>query len=153
MTYNSSSSNPAFQICFGIIWIGVCLTMGAFFTQFAEMWPSGGPGPSPSMLVWIPYAMSAFGVLMIVSAVWRLVNKNKAQPVYQEPTQSVVNPWAQKSSSWATSGYDEEEMIDIPDTCPHCQAALTDEGLEWVGPMSFKCPSCGNTVRAQRRKF
>jgi hypothetical protein len=166
-----SKSNPVGTIGCGISWLIACLVFGQAVAMFNLGMPSTETNDFGSLIFkWAPVGLSVFGVLAIVSGAWELFKKKRGQPVYQEPTESVVNPWAQKSSSsttptesvvnpWAqkssssiTDGDDPEEQIDIPHTCPHCQAAITNEGLEWVGPMTFKCPSCGSTVHAQMRK-
>ncbi len=173
-----SKSNPVGTIYCGIAWLLACLFLGQAIAMFNLGMPSSGISDfSSSMFKWLPVGFSVFGVLAIVAGSWELIKKKRAQPMYQEPTESVVNPWAQKSSSSTTptesvvnpraqkssssntqqssstitDGDNPEETIYIPLTCPHCQAAITNEGLEWVGPMIFKCPSCGTTVHAQMR--
>ena len=174
-----SKSNPVGTIGCGISWLIACLVLGQAIAMFNLGMPSTQMNDfSSSIFKWAPVGLSVFGVLAIVSGAWELIKKKRGQPMYQEPTESVVNPWAQQSSSSTTptesvvnpmaqqssssntqqssstitDGDDPEETIYIPLTCPHCQAAITNEGLEWVGPMAFKCPSCGSTVHAQMSK-
>jgi len=39
-----------------------------------------------------------------------------------------------------------------PRTCPNCRASLSTEGVEWVGPLTLKCPYCGATVSTVKRE-
>ncbi|TFF94467.1 hypothetical protein EU546_04860 [Candidatus Thorarchaeota archaeon] len=38
--------------------------------------------------------------------------------------------------------------VRLPERCPSCGAALSHEGIDWVGPLEAKCNYCGGTVRA-----
>lgn len=40
------------------------------------------------------------------------------------------------------------KTVRLPEVCPHCRAALSHEGIDWVGPMEAKCNYCGGTVKA-----
>ncbi len=39
--------------------------------------------------------------------------------------------------------------VRLPDRCPSCGAALSHEGIDWVGPLEAKCGYCGGTVKAK----
>ncbi len=41
------------------------------------------------------------------------------------------------------------KTVRLPDKCPSCNAALSYEGIDWVGPMEARCTYCGGTVRAR----
>lgn len=38
--------------------------------------------------------------------------------------------------------------VRLPERCPSCGAAISQEGIDWVGPLEAKCSYCGGTVRA-----
>lgn len=38
--------------------------------------------------------------------------------------------------------------VRLPERCPTCGAAISQEGIDWVGPLEAKCNYCGSTVRA-----
>jgi hypothetical protein len=38
--------------------------------------------------------------------------------------------------------------VRLPDRCPSCGAAISQEGIDWVGPLEAKCSYCGGTLRA-----
>ena len=38
--------------------------------------------------------------------------------------------------------------VRLPDRCPSCGAAISQEGIDWVGPLEAKCTYCGGTLRA-----
>jgi hypothetical protein len=38
--------------------------------------------------------------------------------------------------------------VRLPEKCPTCGAAISQEGIDWVGPLEAKCNYCGSTVRA-----
>ena len=39
-----------------------------------------------------------------------------------------------------------------PSFCKDCGASLSSEEIEWVGPLSVKCPYCGATHRTEKRE-
>ena len=41
------------------------------------------------------------------------------------------------------------KTVRLPDRCPSCNASLSHEGIDWVGPMEAKCMYCGGTVKAR----
>ncbi|MFW9921409.1 MAG: hypothetical protein ACFFED_17555 [Candidatus Thorarchaeota archaeon] len=43
----------------------------------------------------------------------------------------------------------EMKTVRLPDKCPSCNASLSYEGIDWVGPMEAKCTYCGSTVKAR----
>ncbi|MFW9849514.1 MAG: hypothetical protein ACFFF4_10245 [Candidatus Thorarchaeota archaeon] len=42
----------------------------------------------------------------------------------------------------------EIKTVRLPTKCPSCGAAISQEGIDWVGPLEAKCNYCGGTVRA-----
>ncbi|MHA1907131.1 MAG: hypothetical protein ACW98Y_07540 [Candidatus Thorarchaeota archaeon] len=42
----------------------------------------------------------------------------------------------------------EIKTVRLPEKCPACGAAVSQEGIDWVGPLEAKCNYCGGTVRA-----
>jgi hypothetical protein len=43
-------------------------------------------------------------------------------------------------------------VYEPPRFCSSCGAALTSEGIEWVGPLTVKCPYCGATQATEKRE-
>jgi hypothetical protein len=44
-------------------------------------------------------------------------------------------------------------MVRIQTQCPECNAALSQETIDWVGPLEAKCEYCGATVVAKFEKI
>jgi hypothetical protein len=42
----------------------------------------------------------------------------------------------------------EMKTVRLPERCPSCGAAVSQEGIDWVGPLEAKCSYCGATLRA-----
>ena len=38
--------------------------------------------------------------------------------------------------------------VRLPDKCPSCGATVTQEGIDWTGPLEAKCSYCGGVLRA-----
>lgn len=43
----------------------------------------------------------------------------------------------------------EMKTVRLPDRCPSCGAAISQEGIDWTGPLEAKCNYCGGTLRAK----
>jgi len=41
---------------------------------------------------------------------------------------------------------------ETPSTCSSCGASINAEIVEWVGPLSIKCPYCGATLNTEKRE-
>ena len=42
----------------------------------------------------------------------------------------------------------EMTTVRLPEKCPSCGAAISQEGIDWIGPLEAKCSYCGGTLRA-----
>lgn len=52
-----------------------------------------------------------------------------------------------------TEGAKERTYIhDIPDKCPNCKGQISNETVEWVGPLTAKCPYCGSSIKTEKRE-
>lgn len=38
--------------------------------------------------------------------------------------------------------------VRLPERCPSCGASISQEGIDWVGPLEAKCTYCGGVLRA-----
>ena len=43
----------------------------------------------------------------------------------------------------------EMTTVRLPQKCPSCGAAISQEGIDWTGPLEAKCNYCGGTLRAK----
>ena len=137
-------------IVFYIISIAIAVWIGLFFIDFANAWPDWGPGPSPTLFVWIPFAIAGFIALMLLVQILRMVNeRDESMQVQHASTQTYPYDGA-RTTSTETSGYLEPEPIyGTPPFCSQCGASLDSELVEWVRPLRFRCPSCGEISRAE----
>ncbi|TFG33124.1 hypothetical protein EU528_01325 [Candidatus Thorarchaeota archaeon] len=42
----------------------------------------------------------------------------------------------------------EMTTVRLPEKCPSCGAAISQEGIDWTGPLEAKCSYCGGSLRA-----
>lgn len=43
----------------------------------------------------------------------------------------------------------EMSTVRLPEKCSSCGAAISQEGIDWTGPLEAKCNYCGGTLRAK----
>jgi len=46
----------------------------------------------------------------------------------------------------------EMTTVRLPEKCPSCGAAISQEGIDWTGPLEAKCNHCGGILRAKFEK-
>ncbi|MFW9964686.1 MAG: hypothetical protein ACFFCX_14040 [Candidatus Sifarchaeia archaeon] len=149
-----STSGQIMFIGIYIILIVIGILMGFLFIDFANAWPDWGPGPHPSMFVWIPFAVAGFGVLALIVQIINTVNeRDKTRQAQGFPTRTYpyddITP-----SSTRTSGYQEPtRSYQAPPFCSQCRAALDSEPVHWIGPLQFRCPSCGRIGKVEETQF
>ncbi|MFW9976148.1 MAG: hypothetical protein ACFFDQ_12830 [Candidatus Thorarchaeota archaeon] len=137
-----------------IIWIIAGIWMGFFFMELANTWPDLGSGPHPSMFVWIPFAIAGVGALAMVVQIVNIVNERDKSKHAQEFSTRTYPYDDTPSTSTQMSGHSEPESIyRTPPFCSQCGAALDPELVEWIGPIRFRCPSCGKTGKAEESQF
>lgn len=157
MSKEKSPTSLIGPIVTSIILIAVSIPMGSFMLDFAQGWPTDF-GPSPMLFVWIPYLMGGLGVLCIVGSIINYVRGDTKKPSSVVPTYTaeaeVVDPFQSRPTSGESSGYtDTTAIYDVPSYCNGCSAPLKTEEVDWVGPMSFSCPNCGKTQKAETRRL
>nr|KXH75422.1 MAG: hypothetical protein AM325_11290 [Candidatus Thorarchaeota archaeon SMTZ1-45] len=137
-----------------IIWIAIGVLMGFFFIDFANSWPDWGPGPHPSMFVWIPFAIAGVGVFALIVQIVNVVNERDESKHAQGFSARTYSYDDVPSTSTRTSGYLEPtQSYQAPPFCSQCGAELDSELVEWIGPLRFRCPSCGRTGKAEETQF
>jgi DNA-directed RNA polymerase subunit RPC12/RpoP len=139
-------------IIFFIIWIAIAMTMGFSFIDFANSWPDWAPGPHPSLFIWVPFAFAGFGVLFLLFIIVGWLGKPRRKGSIQGYPVGATPYDEMPSSSTETSGYREPTLsYEIEPFCSQCGARLDSELVEWVGPLNYRCPSCGHTHKAKTR--
>ena len=59
------------------------------------------------------------------------------------------------SPRFAEGGHSKERNFihEPPSFCSSCGASISTEDVEWVGPLSVKCPYCGATLPTAKREI
>ena len=138
-------------VVFAFFWLLTAFWMGFNFIDFASSWPTNFPGPSPWLFVWVPFAIGIIGFIAILGGVLtqrRMIFGNAA--LFNKPSNETDEDVEDYDSS-RHSGYQDRSDLEIPDVCTKCEYALSREGLEWIGPLEFRCPYCGKVLQAKRR--
>lgn len=52
-----------------------------------------------------------------------------------------------------TTDFGRKIVFQVPSKCPDCGANLSEEDIEWVGPLQARCPYCSATVDAKEREL
>lgn len=157
MTGEYPRRNELFCVCFGMFMIipGILTTLSIL--DFAEMW-GDGPGPSPLIMLLFPTILFVVGGTFILLGIkyyrsWPERMREQREKMKDIHITQVLDPTADQDDAVISSGYKPTPTINIPRHCSNCGEKLSYEELVWVGPMTFRCPSCGQEMVAQRRGF
>jgi hypothetical protein len=114
-----------------------CLTGVCFLTIFSIIALMIGP----------------LGILFIIFAVLVFVNGAKQKEAKKLGMPSEVKQTGSTSSSPTVVRVDRRIIYQVPSKCPECGASLSNEDVDWVGPLQAKCPFCRTTVEAKPSEF
>ncbi len=129
---DNGESNPVGMMA------GICIMMLSFFGGFLfmiENIDSLGIGGILFFMMVIPMIGFFIGFVVIYKT-----NKNFF------PKYGMFKP-ARASDNEV--GY----VYEPPEKCPNCKGVLSAENIEWVGPLTAKCPYCGSSVRTEKRRL
>ncbi len=138
--------------------IGFCFLIPAIFItisifDFVAMW-GDGPGPSPLIMLIAPAILFSVGGMMIIQGIRYYISWPQRMEKQKEiHITQIQDPTTDQDAYRLSSGYTPTPTINIPNHCSNCAAKLSYEELTWVGPMTFKCPSCGHEMLAERKGF
>lgn len=102
------------------------------------------------------FFMSFFGLFFIIPIIiFFIIFAFVASRICQASRAMTQGGWTIEAPSFviphARTRSDGSQMktVRLPDRCPSCGAALSHEGIDWVGPMEARCTYCGGTVKAR----
>ncbi len=110
--------------------------------SFQEIWDF-----AKMFFIVVPVLTIVFGtivVIVIVRTVCKAGTVAERMTTVAMPSRFMPRPAVERTT---TDGSD-IRMVRIPERCPSCNAALSHEGIDWVGPLEARCSYCGATVRA-----
>lgn len=96
----------------------------------------------------IALMMGPIGFLFIIFAVLVFVNNEK-----KKADQGSGDTKTRIGGSSSIVTVDRRVIYQVPKQCPECGASLSNEEVDWVGPLQAKCPFCRTTVEAQPAEF
>ena len=47
----------------------------------------------------------------------------------------------------------EKVIYQVPAVCPSCGASISQEEVDWVGPLQAKCPYCRATIEVEKKSL
>ena len=134
---SGSTAGKAVAVCFFIMWVIITFGMGFTFLQW------GAPG----IIGIVPFMMGIFGIVMCIailkakSTAKRLPRLGSGYSISTGDSMYVERP----------SVSERKVIYQVPERCPSCGAPLSDEEVDWVGPLQARCPYCFATVNVTPR--
>ncbi|MFW9933191.1 MAG: hypothetical protein ACFFDR_11095 [Candidatus Thorarchaeota archaeon] len=94
------------------------------------------------------FSIAIFVIGVAVVCVVCLKTKSSLDKVQNQIIQAPHAAIPQKYQG-RVEGDDGLRAVRVPVNCPSCNAPLSSETIDWVGPLEAKCTYCGATVRAK----
>jgi hypothetical protein len=116
-------------------------------------WPSGvGAGIVVGFVIFsitIVLWMGFIGTFLVIFATLVLINRQIDEQAQKSKEESLV-----KSGSMPTSiTMDHRINYQVPTNCPECGVSLSNDDVQWIGPLQAKCPFCQTTIEVQPSEF
>jgi len=136
-----SSRRPGYAvgICFMFFWVCGVSWIGIMAVQ------SG----APLFFAFAAFGMAVLGIMAIVSFVRQIHAPQELPLVTRHTTYSGASPTEYVLSQ--TQG--RKIVYQVPSRCPFCGAPISNEEVDWVGPLQAKCPSCMSSINVEERGF
>ncbi|MFW9958279.1 MAG: hypothetical protein ACFFCT_09410 [Candidatus Odinarchaeota archaeon] len=122
--------------------IGLIIIVGGFFGGFMQFfWADTlDVGTILFYVLVVPMISALIGIGVILYGLRKSVGQNAM--IRFVPNRQITAVSKEKSY-----------VYQPPSFCSSCGAAITSEGIEWVGPLTVKCPYCGATQSAEKREI
>ncbi len=131
------------RICFGVSLIVITFLVGMILMVDSIMSGSFDLG----LILFYSLGLPMLGFLIAIPVLCTGVRSGiGAASVRTVPFR--YSPPATQSQPVAEASY----VYEPPTVCPDCGGKLTSSNIEWVGPLTVKCPYCGSSVEAVKRR-
>lgn len=102
-----------------------------------------------SMGIWL-IVIPVVVIIVVVCIIARKKISNVSTQTLQERLQQVQIPdYAIPEEYRRKSTTADIRTVQVPEKCPSCGAPLSQDNLDWTGPLEAKCKYCGGVVRAR----
>lgn len=128
----------------GLMAAGILIIVIGFFGSFFSIFwlDEWNIGSILLRMMLIPFASFIIGVFVIVYATGGLAKAGRRSGLFGMGMFQPDDVPREKSY-----------IHEPPDVCPNCKAAISSEEVEWVGPLTARCPYCGASLKTQKREI
>jgi hypothetical protein len=131
------------RICFGVslivitFLVGMILMVDSIVSGYFDV----------GLILFYSLGLPMIGILIAIPVMCTGVRRGiGAAPVGTVPLR--YSPPATQGQPVAEASY----VYEPPTICPDCGGKLTSSNIDWVGPLTVKCPYCGSSVPAVKRR-
>ena len=136
-----------FTIVFGIVWVSAWIVVALFLLSSPYL---------PFYVGLAPLVMGILGVVVFRFAYRSLdpaVQIRRAMDMQREFQQAFFEVAGEQLHQAQSAHHERDDpyIYQVPAKCPECNASISTEEVDWVGPLQARCPYCHSTIEARRR--
>ncbi|TFF93160.1 hypothetical protein EU546_06590 [Candidatus Thorarchaeota archaeon] len=133
---------------FFTIWCVAAFGMGIWILETFPFGMTPGPVIMEYIPVIMPFAMGFIGFCICVAVLRSKPPDERIESVY--PSRPTVYTGDYVSEYEMPEEADEgKSNYQLPSHCPSCDAAISKDDVDWVGPLQGKCTYCGAVFDAR----
>lgn len=138
-----------FTAFFFTIWCGAAFGMGIWILQIFPFGTTSAPLIIQFMPVVMPFVMGTIGLCVCVSVLRSKPPEDRQESVY--PSESMVYTGDYVSEFEMPEERERSKpAYKVPSQCPSCGAAISNDNVNWVGPLQARCPYCSAIFDAEQ---
>ncbi len=127
------------------LWCGIGIIMISFFGGFFMMINGlTSDGIGVGMILFYALGIPMIGIIIAMPLFMKGIGSGNRRTPFGLFGSMMVQPSEQEEASY---------VHEPPNFCSGCGASLSMENVEWAGPLTVKCPYCGNTMKTEKRKI
>lgn len=153
------TKHDVFATCMALVaFVGGIIFSNWLIESYSEP-PPGWPFPTygpPTIVLYMPAIMFSIPliicIILMATANRRHRAKMQGPTVYRYRDDTIVYTGDYEIHSEPDSKEPEKVYL-IPTECPSCNAPISVDFVDWVGPLKAKCPQCEAIIEAKEKTY
>ncbi len=134
-------------VIFFAFWCGMAFWMGIWILQVFPFGTTSAPLIVQLMPVLGPFIMGFIGLFVCVAIIRSKPVESRPESVYPSERMVYTGDYVSEFEIPEERPM-EKQAYRVPPECPSCGATITNDNVDWVGPLRARCPYCSAEFEA-----